>query len=102
MANLKTVANDKGLVVSNDPDYPATDHLFEISCSYKIQDHKRNYVLVVEDMQYAYEPYIKYRIPHVKKLIDEFRKLNLPIVWTNWRRYPDDGLNGAIDRFYGS
>merc|ERR1719232_677453 len=53
-------------------------------------------------MQYAYEPYIKYRIPHVKKLIDEFRKLNLPIVWTNWRRYPDDGLNGAIDRFYGS
>ena len=102
MANLKKVDNDKGLVVSDDPKYPATDHLFEINCSYKIEDHKRNYVLIVEDMEYAYETYIQYRIPHVKKLIDEFRKLKLPIVWTNWRRYPDDGMHGAIDRFYGS
>ena len=102
MANLKKVDNDKGLVVSDDPKYPATDHLFEINCSYKIEDHKRNYVLIVEDMEYAYETYIQYRIPHVKKLIDEFRKLKLPIVWTNWRRYPDDVMHGAIDRFYGS
>ena len=102
MANLKTVANDQGLVVSDDPQYEATDHLFEINCSWKIGDHKRNYVLIIEDMQYSYEVYIKYRIPHVKKLVDEFRAKGLPIVWTNWRRYPDDGMHGAIDRFYGS
>ena len=50
MANLKTVANDQGLVVSDDPQYEATDHLFEINCSWKIGDHKRNYVLIIEDM----------------------------------------------------
>ena len=73
MANLKVVPNDQGLVVADDPKYEATDHLFEIGCHYKIGDHKRNYVLVIEDMEYCYEPYVKYRIPHVKALIDEFR-----------------------------
>lgn len=37
MHNLKVVSNDKGLVVSEFPEYPATDHLFEISCNYKIE-----------------------------------------------------------------
>lgn len=66
MSNLKIFPNDKGEVVTDHDDYPATDVLFDISCFYKIEDQKRNYVLIVEDMQYCYEPYVKYRIPHVK------------------------------------
>lgn len=74
MRNLKRVPNDKGLVTGGTDEYPVTDHLFEITCSYKIADHKRNFVLIIEDMQYGYETYIKYRVPHVKALVDEFRR----------------------------
>merc|ERR1719410_24463 len=101
MDNVKVFPND-GLVVSDNADYPATDHLFEFSASYKLDEvEKRNYCLVIEDMQYAYEPYIKYCVPHIKPLIETFRELKLPIVWTNWNRRPDDGFYGAVDRFYG-
>jgi len=101
MDNLKKVANDKGLVVSEFEDYPATDHLFEISCNYKIEDQKRNFCLVIEDMQNGYDEYVKYCVPHVKALIETFREQKLPIVWTNWARTADDGKYGAVDRFYG-
>jgi len=102
MDNLKVVPNDKGLVVSKFPeDYPATDHLFEILANYKVADHKRNYALIIEDMQYAYEPYVKYCVPHVKQLVETFREFKLPILWTNWARTSEDGYYGALDRFYG-
>ena len=39
--------------------------------------------------------------PYVKQLIETFRELDLPIVWTNWARRPDDDLHGGIDRYYG-
>ena len=29
------------------------------------------------------------------------RATQLPVVWTNWFRQREDGLYGAIDRFYG-
>jgi nicotinamidase-related amidase len=105
MHNLKIVPNDQGLVQSDFPEtYPATDHLFEIKSSYSIKEpaHVRNYVLIVEDMQYEYETYVQYCVPHVKELISTFRDLKLPILWTNWARRSDDGLYGAIDRFYGA
>jgi len=101
LPNVKVIPND-GIVESEYADYPATDHLYQIKCNYEIGDVKRNYVLIVEDMQYEYESYIKYVIPNVKPLIEEFRAQNLPIVWTNWARRPDDGCYGALDRFYGS
>merc|ERR1719410_3012946 len=102
MDNVKVFPND-GLVVSDNADYPATDHLFKVSASYKIDAvEKRNYCLVIEDMQYAYEPYVKYCVPHIKPLIETFREFKLPIVWTNWaRRRSDDDAYGAIDRFVG-
>merc|ERR1712023_50177 len=103
MSNLKVVPNP-GLVKSDFPEsYPATDHLFEINGSYSITEPavKRNYVLIVEDMQYEYKTYVDYCVPHVKELIATFRDLKLPILWTNWNRKSDDGLYGAIDRFYG-
>ena len=53
MDNLRKVPNE-GVIVSEFPDYPPTDHLFEIKASYKIEDQKRNYCLVIEDMQYSY------------------------------------------------
>lgn len=101
MHNLKVLPNE-GFLTSQYPDYPATDHLFDISCGYKIGDHKRNYVLIIEDMQNTYKSYVTYCVPPVKSLIATFRELGLPIVWTNWSRFPGDGLYGAVDRFYGS
>jgi len=100
MDNLKIVPNN-GLVVSPYPEYPASDHLSIISCNYKLSHRVRNYVLIVEDMQYEYEAYVKYCIPSVKLLIDQFRASKLPIVWTNWARRHDDGCYGAVDRYYG-
>jgi len=101
MDNLKVIPND-GIIKSDNPIYPATDHLIQISCNYKIGDVKRNYVLIVEDMQYEYDSYIKYVIPNVKAILDQFRALKLPVVWTNWARRHEDGFYGALDRFYGS
>lgn len=58
MHNLQVVPND-GEVVSDFPEeYPHTDHLVVIEAGYKIEDQKRNYCLVIEDMQYGYEQYI--------------------------------------------
>ena len=37
MDNLEVVPNE-GLVVSDDADYPATDHLYVISANYKVTD----------------------------------------------------------------
>jgi len=100
MDNLVVILND-GIITGTHDDYPVTKTLVKLSCNWKIGNTKRNYVLVVEDMQYEYEEYVRYRIPNVKPLIHEFREKKLPIVWTNWARHPEDGLYGAIDRFYG-
>jgi len=100
MDNLYEIPNN-GIVVGTHDDYPVTDHLMKISCNYKIGNVKRNYVLVIEDMQYEYEFYIKYVIPNVKPLIKQFREMELPIIWTNWARRAEDGCYGAVDRFYG-
>lgn len=100
MPNVKTVHNT-GQVVSKHKDYPASNELFNISCSYKIGDVKRNYVLIVEDLEEGYKQWVNYVVPETKILIDVFRELKLPIVWTNWARRSDDGNYGSLDRFYG-
>jgi len=100
MDNVYVVPND-GIVTGTHDDYPVTDHLMKISCNYKIDNAKRNYVLIIEDMQYEYEFYIKYVVPNVKPLIKQFREMQLPIIWTNWARRAEDGNYGALDRFYG-
>lgn len=100
MDNLEIIPND-GFVKATNDDYPATDHLFKIRCNYKVGNIKRNYVLIIEDMQNEYKSYVTYRIPAVKQLIDQFREMKLPIVWTNWARREEDGCYGALDRFYG-
>jgi len=101
MANRNIIPN-KGHVVSQDPEnYPATDHLFELKAHYKIEDFKRNFVLIIEDMEVGYEDYVRHCIPNVKKLITQFRESKLPIVWTNWSRRHYDGHYNAVDRYYG-
>ena len=78
MRNVIVHPNDKGIVTSEYPDtYPCADHLFEISCFYKIGDRKRNYCLVIEDMEKGYGTYVNHCIPQVKALIDLFRKLKV-------------------------
>jgi len=101
MDNVKVIPND-GIVKGTDDDYPTAKHLMKISCNYKIGNVKRNYVLIIEDMQVEYDEYVRYVIPNVKPLINHFRERKLPIVWTNWSRRSEDGLYGALDRFYGS
>jgi len=104
MDNVKSFANEGDYqVVSEYPEeYPATDHLFEIKCSYKMEGKKRNYVLDIEDMEIGYATYVNHCIPQVKALTKQFRELKLPIIWTNWARRSDDGLYNGLDRYYGS
>ena len=58
MDNVQVFPNN-GLVPHHCDDYLATDHLIDIQCSYKIESHMRNYVLLMVDMQYGYSDYIK-------------------------------------------
>jgi len=53
MDNVVYIPND-GIVVGTDPDYPAPTRVKEVSCKYKIGDLKRNYALLVLDMQVEY------------------------------------------------
>ena len=55
-----------------------------IQPSYGLADRKRNFCLVVEDMQTEYMQYIDYVLPNCAPLVGKFRELKLPIVWTNW------------------
>ncbi len=57
MKNLEVVPNN-GLIVSKyNPAHPASDQLFKIEANWSLGDHKRNFVLIVEDMQKDYAPY---------------------------------------------
>lgn len=58
MDNVQVYPNN-GRIANHCDDYLATDHLIDIQCSYKIDSHKRNYVLLMVDMQYGYQDYIK-------------------------------------------
>lgn len=78
---------------------PATQTAY--SAYWNLQDRPRRFVLLVEDMIEDYRPYVGYLILKVTPLIDVFRQYDLPIFWSNWLRRPDDGLYGALDRFYG-
>jgi len=100
MLNVVEIPNE-GQITSEFPDRPAIKNLLEINCEYNLKDHKRNFVLIIEDMEKEYESFVDYVTPNCARLIKKFRELNLPIIWTNWARTADDGHYGAIDRFYG-
>ena len=101
MTNLSLIPND-GHVVSKYPhDHPAAKTLFQIESYFKLGDKKRNYALIVEDMQKSYHEWVDFVQPESLKLLQTFRKLKLPVVWSSWSRRPDDGNWGALDRFYG-
>jgi isochorismate hydrolase len=101
MTNLEIIQNDQGLIVSEYPEKnSACKELFHIEGEWKLDDKASpNMVLLVQDMQKGYLEWIDYVSPNCKKLVDVFRKHNLPIVWTNWHRTPDDGMYCAIDLF---
>ena len=104
MPNLVVVTNDPAgayPVVSTYSDHPAVTELMQMGPSWQLGDRKRNYCLLVEDMQKEYDAYTDYVLPNAEVLLAKFRELKLPVVWTNWNRKQDDGHYCAIDRFYG-
>mmetsp|Transcript_68208 Transcript_68208/g.181504 ORF Transcript_68208/g.181504 Transcript_68208/m.181504 type:complete len:326 (-) Transcript_68208:81-1058(-) len=109
MDNLKAHPNDGEApgangtphMVSEYEGYAAADDVLVIESAWRLDTHKRNFVLIVEDMEKGYESYVRYIVPPVKKLLQKFHELKLPVVWTNWVRRHNDGMYGAIDRHYG-
>jgi len=72
-------------------------------CAWELQDRPRKMALLIDDMQYEYEPYVKGLVPQVKQLVAAFRAAGLPIYWSVWWRWgPDDGFFNSMDRFYGA
>eukprot|EP00977_Amphora_coffeiformis_P016995 scaffold5385_cov152-Amphora_coffeaeformis.AAC.5 len=95
MDNLQRIPNNQG------QNHPAADTLFHITAHFRLDDRPRSYALIMEDMQQTYFDWIDYVQPNCEKLLTQFRKLKLPVVWSSWSRRPDDGMHGALDRFYG-
>ena len=80
---------------------PRATELFQIKAAFRLDDRPRNYCLIMEDMEQAYAQWVDYVEPNCLKLLETFRKHKLPVVWSSWSRRPDDGMHGALDRFYG-
>ena len=53
------------------------------------------------DMVVDYTIYVGYMIPKCKQVLEKFREKDLPVFWSNWLRRSNDGMYGALDRFYG-
>merc|ERR1711871_64594 len=66
-----------------------------------LKTRPRRPILIIEDMNEGYRPYLSFLIPKVKQMIKAFRKAGLPILWTTWARRWDDHAWGSNDRFYG-
>lgn len=102
MHNVHNVPNDEGKLVAHFEEYPVPDTLIDFNCSWELVHHNRNFCLLVSDMQKEYSECINYVLPNTRKLVDKFRELKLPIVWTNWAHKVEDGFSGALNRFVGS
>lgn len=109
MPNLQTYPNDGNApgaqgtphVQAKYEGYPVADAIMTIESAWRLDSQKRSFVLIVEDMEKGYDSYVRYVVPPVKQLLERFRELKLPVVWTNWIRRHNDGMHGAIDRHYG-
>mmetsp|Transcript_11326 Transcript_11326/g.41443 ORF Transcript_11326/g.41443 Transcript_11326/m.41443 type:complete len:330 (-) Transcript_11326:64-1053(-) len=102
MSNVHTVPNTEGKLVAHYEDHPVPDQLIDFNCSWQLADHKRNFCLIVSDMQKEYVDHIDYVLPNTQTLVEKFREMKLPIVWTNWAHKLGDGFAGALDRYVGS
>jgi nicotinamidase-related amidase len=66
-----------------------------------LKTRPRRPILIIEDMNEGYRPYLAYLVPKVQQMIKAFRKAGLPILWSTWARRWDDHAWGSNDRFYG-
>ena len=82
-------------------DRPPPEPLAEYSAGWTLGSQNRTFALIVEDMEKDYLFYVNYVLPNAVALLNKFREVGQPIVWTNWNRQEADGAYGAIDRFYG-
>lgn len=68
---------------------------------WSLPDRPRRMALILLDLQRGYESFVSYTLRAAVPLLKEFRRQGLPVFWTGWIRRPNDGLYGALDRFYG-
>jgi len=66
------------------------------------EPHTGRLALLCMDLVEDYRIFVGYLIDNVVPLQAAFRSKGLPVLTSNWVRRPDDGLYGALDRFYGS
>eukprot|EP00746_Dinoflagellata_sp_MGD_P024678 gnl/MRDRNA2_/MRDRNA2_157957_c0_seq1.p1 gnl/MRDRNA2_/MRDRNA2_157957_c0~~gnl/MRDRNA2_/MRDRNA2_157957_c0_seq1.p1 ORF type:complete len:433 (+),score=62.42 gnl/MRDRNA2_/MRDRNA2_157957_c0_seq1:77-1375(+) len=78
---------------------PATQYVY--TADYTLQMRPRRVALFIIDVMIDYIPFVGYLIPEIKPLLEAFRARGLPVFWSNWLRRANDGLYGALDRFYG-
>eukprot|EP00633_Aureoumbra_lagunensis_P000380 CAMPEP_0197297104 /NCGR_PEP_ID=MMETSP0890-20130614/40135_1 /TAXON_ID=44058 ORGANISM="Aureoumbra lagunensis, Strain CCMP1510" /NCGR_SAMPLE_ID=MMETSP0890 /ASSEMBLY_ACC=CAM_ASM_000533 /LENGTH=428 /DNA_ID=CAMNT_0042774047 /DNA_START=40 /DNA_END=1326 /DNA_ORIENTATION=- len=110
MSNVEYIENtypdnpfdpDQGITTWDD-EHPAPNPLAIYSPYWHPKDGiTRHPVLIMEDMENGYRPYVDFVIPRCVELVRAFREKDWPIIWTNWIRVPHDKAYGAIDRFYG-
>ncbi|EOD29472.1 hypothetical protein EMIHUDRAFT_468562 [Emiliania huxleyi CCMP1516] len=74
----------------------------EYFAAWELEDRPRRICLLTMDMTEDYRPYVGYLNDNIAALQSSFRSKGLPVFTSNWIRRPDDGLYGALDRFYGS
>lgn len=101
MVNAEYFPN-KGEIPTYSKDHPAPAKVAEYHSYWTLDMYgPRRPVLIVEDMENDYRPYVDYATPNAVKALAAFRNASLPVIWTNWARRPWDGNYGALDRFYG-
>lgn len=85
---------------STNPDPTSPKELFAFEAWWNLTTRPRRPILIIEDMNEGYRPYLGYLIDKIQPLIAKFRALGLPILWSTWARRWNDGAYGSNDRFY--
>eukprot|EP00121_Abeoforma_whisleri_P008281 Awhi_evm1s7597 len=67
------------------------------SCDWKLQSRPRRVTLLIDDAQEEYRKYALPILANLSKLVDTFRKMDQPIVWSSWSRRYNDGIRNAMD-----
>ena len=93
VGGTETVMTEQGLQPAMQYDYYA---------GYGLEDRPRRVALLTMDLVEDYRGFVGYLVDKVAALQKAFRDKDLPVFTSNWIRRPDDGLYGALDRFYGT
>eukprot|EP00747_Dinoflagellata_sp_TGD_P035753 gnl/TRDRNA2_/TRDRNA2_138055_c0_seq1.p1 gnl/TRDRNA2_/TRDRNA2_138055_c0~~gnl/TRDRNA2_/TRDRNA2_138055_c0_seq1.p1 ORF type:complete len:430 (-),score=73.88 gnl/TRDRNA2_/TRDRNA2_138055_c0_seq1:237-1346(-) len=92
LGGTKVIDTDHGV-------QPALQYVY--TAGYTLEERPRRIALLVMDIMIDYIPFVGYLIPEAKKVLEAFKARGLPVFWSNYLRRSNDGLYGALDRFYG-